>query len=97
MPTITIHTLLDPVIPYWQETLYTVKTLEAGAFLERTNLPINAYGHCAFTGGQVLTAFGIIVLRDIGQNLLTEIENALDEQHRSEFAAAARQAGFLRP
>jgi hypothetical protein len=90
MPTITIHTTLDPVIPYWQETLYSLKTLQAGAFFERTNLPISSYGHCAFTGGQVLAAFGLIVLRDIGQDILTEIETTLAEPHRSDFAAAVR-------
>ena len=96
MPTITLHTTLDPVIPYWQETLYTAKTILGGGFLERTNLPVAAYGHCAFTGGEVLAAFGIIVLRDIGQSILTEIENTLDEPHRADFAAAARADGLLR-
>lgn len=96
MPTITLHTTLDPVIPYWQETLYTPKTLLAGSFLERTNLPVAAYGHCAFTGGEVLAAFGIIVLRDIGQSILTEIENTLVEPHRSDFLNAAGRAGLLR-
>jgi pimeloyl-ACP methyl ester carboxylesterase len=64
MPTVTLHTTADPQDPYWHETLYTLKTLAAGAFLERTNLPVNRYGHCSFTSGELLTAFGIIVLRD---------------------------------
>lgn len=64
MPTVTLHTTGDPIIPYWHEPLYTLKTLAAGAFLERTELPIPAYGHCAFTGAQVLGAFELLVLRD---------------------------------
>jgi pimeloyl-ACP methyl ester carboxylesterase len=96
MPTVTLHTTLDPVVPYWQETLYTPKTLFAGSFLERINLPVAAYGHCAFTGGEVLAAFGIIVLRDIGHSILTEIENTLAEPHRSDFLNAAGRAGLLR-
>ena len=48
MPEVTLHTLSDPVIPYWQETLYTAKTLFAGSLLQRTNLPVLRYGHCAF-------------------------------------------------
>ena len=63
MPLVTLHTTEDPVIPYWQETLYTVKTLAAGTFLKRTNLPVSAYGHCAFTAQEVFDAFGIMVLR----------------------------------
>jgi alpha-beta hydrolase superfamily lysophospholipase len=39
MPMITLHTTGDPVIPYWQETLYTVKTIAAGTLLKRTNRP----------------------------------------------------------
>jgi len=95
MPTITIHTTLDPVIPYAQETLYTLKTLLAGDLLERSNIPIPAYGHCNFTGGQVLAAFDLIVLRDEGQSLLTLIENALTEEQRPDFVNAARGAGLL--
>ena len=95
MPVVTIHTTLDPVIPYWQEPLYTLKTILAGSFLKRVNLPINAYGHCAFTGGQVLAAFDLIVLLDDGQSLLTEIENALSEEQRPDFVSAARNAGLL--
>ena len=69
MPTVTIHTTGDPIIPYWQEPLYTLKTLAAGAFFERTPLPVAAYGHCAFTAGDVLTAFDIMVLRATGLHL----------------------------
>ncbi len=65
MPMITLHTTGDPVIPYWQETLYTVKTLAAGTFLKRTNLPVAAYGHCAFTAQDVFAAFDLMVLRSL--------------------------------
>lgn len=65
MPLVTLHTTGDPVIPYWQEPLYTLKTLAAGTFLKRTNLPVAAYGHCAFTPQDVFTAFGIMVLRSL--------------------------------
>jgi len=96
MPTITLHTTLDPVIPYWQEPLYTLKTVLAGRLLSLTSLPVAAYGHCAFTGPEVLAAFDLIVLRDAGQSLLTEIENSLDDEHRAEFVNAARTDGLLR-
>lgn len=69
MPMVTLHTTGDPIIPYWQEPLYTLKTLAAGAFFERTPLPVAAYGHCAFTAGDVLTAFDIMVLRATGLHL----------------------------
>ena len=65
MPLITLHTTGDPIIPYWQEPLYTVKTLAAGTLSKRTNLPVAAYGHCAFTAQDVFGAFGLMVLRSL--------------------------------
>ena len=88
MPMLTLHTTGDPVIPYWHETLYTLKTLRAGTFLQRINLPVANYGHCAFSAADILTAFAIIVRRDTGFNLNSSIESVLPEPHRSAFAAA---------
>ncbi len=89
MNIVTLHTTLDPIVPYWQEPLYTLKTLLAGTLLERINLPIAAYGHCAFTASDLLAAFGLIVLRDTGLNLSTHLRNALPEAQRTAFTAAA--------
>lgn len=94
MPIVTLHTTLDPVVPYWQEPLYTLKTIAAGTFLERTAIPVAAYGHCAFTGGDVLAAFAIIVLRDTGLNLSSLIQDLLAGSALSDFTAAARSSGL---
>lgn len=93
MPAVTIHTTGDPIIPYWQEPLYTTKTLLAGTFLRRTNLPFAEYGHCSFTAGQILAGFGIMVLRDSGSMLLSSLEHALTGQVRKEYREALRKAG----
>lgn len=94
MPIVTLHTTLDPIIPYWHEPLYAAKTILAGAFLQRTPLPVVAYGHCAFSGTDVLTAFAIIVLRDTGLNLTSTIQSLLAEPALAEFTAAARANGL---
>jgi pimeloyl-ACP methyl ester carboxylesterase len=94
MPTVTLHTTLDPIIPYWHEPLYTLKTLAAGALLQRTSLPVANYGHCAFSGTNVLTAFALIVFKDTGLSLLEAIQKALVEPERSRFAIAARGHGL---
>ncbi len=91
IPIVTIHTTLDPIIPYWQEPLYTLKTLRAGTFLDRINLPVSAYGHCNFTAGDILAAFALIVLRDTGLNLNAEIRNALPGVRRPGFDAALQR------
>jgi hypothetical protein len=68
-----------------------VKTLAAGTVLLRTPIPVNAYGHCAFSAGDVLSAFAIIVLRTTGSSMTAEIENVLQEPYRADFIAATRR------
>ena len=94
IPTVTIHTTGDPIVPYWHETLYTLKTLGAGSFFERTNLASANYGHCAFNSAEVLVAFAIIVLGDTGRNLSTSIQSVLPESHRAAFRSAALENGL---
>jgi len=87
-PLVTIHTLSDPVIPYWHEPLYTVKTLFAGDLLQRINLPVAAYGHCNFTSGDILAAFALMVLRSTGSNPTNALRTALPELRQNEFDSA---------
>lgn len=92
IPLLTIHTTGDPVIPYWHEILYTAKTLEARTFLDRLDMPVPSYGHCVFSAPDVLAAFSLIVLRDRGMDLSTQIRTLLAEPERREFDAAMRRA-----
>ena len=80
LPITTIHTTGDPIIPYWHEPLYTVKTLATGNFGERINLPVFKYGHCTFSPGDVLAAFALMVLRDTGLNVNSQIQSVLSKQ-----------------
>ena len=96
MPIVTVHTTADPIIPYWNEQLYTRKTFLAGTFLDRINLPISAYGHCKFTAGDILAAFSLIVLRDEVQTLITSLQNILPQRHLADFEAALERSGGMR-
>jgi pimeloyl-ACP methyl ester carboxylesterase len=91
LPLVTIHTLSDPVIPYWHETLYTAKTLFAGTLLDRINLPVSAYGHCNFTSGQILGAFALIIARSSSSDVTSSIRSALPEAQQAEFDATLRR------
>lgn len=64
-PLVTLHTTGDDVVPYWHEALYQQK---AGAYDpgQLTQIPVFSYGHCNFTTGQALAAFGILVLKVTG-------------------------------
>lgn len=91
LPLVTIHTLSDPVIPYWHEPLYTAKTLFAGTLLDRINLPVSAYGHCNFTSGEILGAFALMVLRSTGTDATPALRSALPEAYQGEFNATLQR------
>lgn len=61
-PLVTLHTTSDQIVPYWHETLYSLKTLIGGSLLRRLNIPIERYGHCRFDQNELLTAFTILRL-----------------------------------
>ena len=55
-----MHTTGDPIVPYWHETLYNAKTLFGGSAFKHLNIPIDRYGHCAFTAQESLAAFAVL-------------------------------------
>ncbi len=57
-PLIVLHTIGDDVIPFQQATLYMQKV---GRGRNVTLLPVNAYGHCAFSSFDLLGAFNLMV------------------------------------
>lgn len=65
-PLVTMHTTGDPIVPYWHETLYTLKTLQSGSFFKRVNIPISRYGHCALTAKEVIFGFALMVYKATG-------------------------------
>lgn len=95
-PAVTLHTTGDPIIPYWNEPLYTRKTLNQHNFAERTNVPVNAYGHCNFTEGDALLAFGLMLLKDNADSLPKGVENLVPADQRHEFLVRARALGLIR-
>ncbi len=65
LPLVTLHTTGDDVIPFWHELLYKAKVHTSGNG-SLTQIPVSAYGHCNFTLGEVLGAFGILVSKVTG-------------------------------
>ena len=45
-PLITLHNIADPLVPFWQETLYHAKVAAQGASAELLQIPAPEYGHC---------------------------------------------------
>ena len=56
-PMLTLHTLVDPVNPYFHEGLYAKKVSDAGASDFLVQQSVNRYGHCNFTADEILGSF----------------------------------------
>jgi pimeloyl-ACP methyl ester carboxylesterase len=61
IPTLTLHTTRDPVVPAWHEPLYAAKAAAAGSTANLVQRSVNRFGHCTFTGAETLQAFGDLV------------------------------------
>lgn len=62
-PVVTLHTTRDPAVPFWHETLYAKSVADAGASDWLTQIPVDAWGHCAFAPTDILGAFNQLVTK----------------------------------
>ncbi len=62
-PLVGLHTTGDPIVPYWHEQLYRIKTLQSGSAARFINIPVNRYGHCNFKASEALFAFVVMLVR----------------------------------
>jgi len=80
-PLVTMHTLRDPQVPYWHETLYNLKTIAAGSFLKyHYNIPIDRYGHCNFTLEEAMGGFSLMLLYAGDWEILSSLETYMQAQ-----------------
>jgi pimeloyl-ACP methyl ester carboxylesterase len=61
IPTLTVHTLRDPIAPFAQEASYAATVASAGAGAWLAQRSIAAYGHCNINGAETLSAFDALV------------------------------------
>jgi hypothetical protein len=62
-PLVTLHTLADPIVPFWQEALYKAKVDAQGASRELLQIPVLRYGHCNVNGAEAGAALSLMVLK----------------------------------
>jgi len=62
-PLVTLHTLADPIVPFWQETLYAGKVLAQGSISKLVAIPAIAYGHCNVSAAQAESALSVLLLK----------------------------------
>ena len=61
VPTLTLHTTRDPAVPLFHESDYAALVDQRGAAPWLAQRTVNAFGHCAFTDAQVLSAFDALI------------------------------------
>ena len=66
-PLVTLHNLLDPLVPFQQEIEYGALVAKKKKSSLLTVLPVPSYGHCEFTPEEVIEAFGIMIQQAGGQ------------------------------
>jgi len=60
-PLVTLHTTLDPVVPFQHEVIYSGLAAQAGSSNFLTVIPVSRYGHCNFTIQEIGGAFAQLV------------------------------------
>jgi hypothetical protein len=86
-PLVGLHTLGDPIVPFWHELLYRIKTLKAGTAWRFIDIPVNRYGHCNFKVSEAIFGFVVMVFRGtFSLPMLAEVKAALpDAASQQEF------------
>lgn len=61
IPVLTLHTTRDPAIPFGHESLIAATVNAAGRGDLLVQRPVDRWGHCAFTPGEMQAAFADLV------------------------------------
>jgi pimeloyl-ACP methyl ester carboxylesterase len=62
-PLVTLHTTRDDLVPFTHEVTYLKKAFAAGRARNLTVIPVSRYGHCNFTGEEIIGAFVLMLVK----------------------------------
>jgi hypothetical protein len=62
-PLVTLHTLADPQVPFWQEPLYRTKVASRNTLSDLNQIPVLAFGHCNVSATDAELALGLLFLK----------------------------------
>lgn len=66
VPQVLLHTVGDPVVPYWHQPQYRQKIIASGSAALHRIIRTPAFSHCGFAKEEVLAAFGLLVAQVTG-------------------------------
>jgi pimeloyl-ACP methyl ester carboxylesterase len=61
IPVLTLHNTRDPAVPFAHETMFGAAVANAGRASLLTQVPVDRWGHCAFSSAEVQSAFASLV------------------------------------
>lgn len=94
-PLVTLHTLGDPIVPYWHEWLYRQKIKAHGDEALHVNIPvILRYGHCNISAVHALLGFVWLVFQVTGQPVANAERVLPTAQEQAEFRALSASYGL---
>jgi pimeloyl-ACP methyl ester carboxylesterase len=85
VPTQMVHTIDDPLIPYWHVPWFRSKVLRSGTVSLLRNLPARGYGHCEFTVAQALASLVFLLQRTEGPPLINPERLLPDLEAKAEY------------
>ena len=62
-PLVTMHTIYDPIVPFWHDVMYLVKVYQADNIAQHDRFVVQRYGHCNFEAQEVLQAVNLLAER----------------------------------
>lgn len=62
-PLVTLHTTGDYLVPVWHQFKYRLKVWSKGKALLYTGIPVQAFGHCTISEGDLQNAITILVTK----------------------------------
>jgi hypothetical protein len=60
---VTLHTLADPVVPFWQEPVYRAKVQSRHSLSDLNQIPVFAFGHCNVSASDAESALTLLLLK----------------------------------
>lgn len=92
-PLTVLHTTLDPLVLYWQAEVYTEKVRLAARTDQHRLLPVERFGHCAFTSAEAVYAFGTLVRAVTGSALAAPARALHTPEQRRQYQDLQRRHG----
>ncbi len=92
-PLMSLHTTRDPLVPFGHELLYAAKTAQLGTSDRFRYLPVDRYGHCAFTEAEAVYAFSLLVYEATGAPVSGAEAVLSTPEARAEYRGLARTQG----